>query len=115
MTITELLASFVNHNLDREDALRALLAHRGWLVPLRAGSKRAIEANVANTMSAWIMSGDENYRAAVRSFPRRRSARSQALSTWTRSSPTSPTMFVTCPQGHISFRATREKGALLGT
>jgi hypothetical protein len=24
-------------------------------------------------------------------------------------------LVVTCPQGHISFHATREKGALLGT
>jgi hypothetical protein len=68
MTITELLASFVNHNIDREDALRALFAHRGWLVPLRAGLKRAIETNVANTDSAWIMSGDESYRAACTRF-----------------------------------------------
>ena len=70
MSITQTLIAIGQHQIDLEEGFRELLAQPGWLVPTKHGasSARDMATNVANTRSAWIMSGPEQYEAACRLY-----------------------------------------------
>jgi hypothetical protein len=70
VSITQILIAIAQRQIDPEDGFRELLAHSGWLVPIKPGasSAREVETNVANTRSAWIMSDAEQYEAACRRY-----------------------------------------------